>query len=76
MCNKLKGTRGGTRVLELLEYLRRVFMFDFSGHYLSTVGQDIFADMIFSRISRILTKPRTFHVRKYDFNDLFTKKAY
>ena len=41
-----------------------------------TVGQDIFADMIFSRISRILTKPRKYHVREYDFNDFVTKKAY
>ena len=28
-----------------------------------TVGQDIFADMIFSK----------YHVREYNFNDLFTK---
>ena len=39
---------------------------------LTTVGQDIFADMIFLRI---LTKPRNYDVRGYDFNDLFTKKV-
>ena len=37
-----------------------------------TVGQDIFADMMFSRI---LTKPREYHVREYDLNDLFAKKV-
>ena len=37
-----------------------------------TVGQEIFADMIFSRI---LTKPRKYHVSEYDVNDLFTKKV-
>ena len=42
---------------------------------LITVGQDIFADMIFSRILRILTKLRKYHVREYDFNDLFAKKV-
>ena len=40
-----------------------------------TVGQEIFADMIFSRILRILTKPRKYHVREYDVNDLFAKKV-
>ena len=42
---------------------------------LITVGQDIYADMIFLRLSRILTKPRKYRVRKYDFNDQFTKKV-
>ena len=46
-----------------------------SNSLLSTVGQEMFADIIFSRISRILTKPRKYHVREYDFNDLFTRKA-
>ena len=40
-----------------------------------TVGQEIFADMIFSRISRILTKPQKYHVREYAFNDLFAMKV-
>ena len=43
---------------------------------LCTVGQEISADRIFSRISRIFTKPRKYHDREYDLNDLFTKKAY
>ena len=28
-----------------------------------------------SRISRILTKPRKYHVREYDFKDLFAKNV-
>ena len=35
----------------------------------------VFADMIFPRILRILTKARKYNVREYDFNDLFTKKV-
>jgi len=47
-----------------------------SSWILSTVGQDIFADMILcSRISRILIKPRRYHVCEYDLNDLFTRQA-
>ena len=42
-----------------------------AGAMQTTVGQDIFADMIFSRISRILTKPRKHHVREYDLDDFF-----
>ena len=38
----------------------------------STVGQEIFADMIFLRI---LTKPRKYHVSEYDFKDWYTRKA-
>ena len=41
----------------------------------STVGQEIFVDMIFSRISRILTKPRKYHVSENNVNDLFAKKV-
>ena len=37
---------------------------------MNTVGQDIFTDMIFSRISR------KYHVRDQDLNDLITKKLY
>ena len=61
---------------ELANPLHRLFkkaMDD--GKLPDTVGQEIFADMIFSRISRILTKPRKCHVRKYDFNDLFTRES-
>ena len=39
-----------------------------------TVRQDIFADIIFSRILRILTKPQKYHVREYDFNDYLLGK--
>ena len=39
---------------------------------LTTVGQEHFADMIFSHIS---IKPRKYHVREYDFNYLSAKKV-
>ena len=38
----------------------------------NTEGQDIFADMIFSRISWILTKPRKYHVGEQGLYDLLT----
>ena len=38
-----------------------------------TVGQDIFADMIFSRISWFLRKLRKYHVSKHNLYDLITK---
>ena len=40
---------------------------------ISTVGQEIFAAIIFSWM---LTKPRKNHVPEYDFNDLFTNRVY
>ena len=43
----------------------------FFNYKLSTVGQEMFANMIFSWISRILTKRRKDCVREYGFNNLF-----
>ena len=43
---------------------------------LDTVGQDIFADMILSRILLILTKPLKFHDSEQDVYDLISKKLY
>ena len=60
----------------IVTFVKRLFKNSGKMAIASTVGQDIFSDMIFSRISRILTKPRKYHVSEQELYDLITKKLY